>query len=87
MLAKKKENLDKLFNVISELPEEKFSKVADYVMFLMMEEKQIFTEQMFFHVAFYESKKKEDKELNIPTFSCKGMNENFNRGDLYNDRF
>lgn len=87
MLVKQQENINKLLGVIEELPEEKFSQLFNYAMFLLFEEKQIFTEQMFMHYSFKSVKPKnenaDNKKLNIPIFSCGGMKQEFNRADLY----
>ncbi len=88
MLVKQKENINKLIGVIEELPDEKFSQLFNYAMFLFFEEKQIFTEQMFMHYSVTSVKPTNEnkKKLNIPVFSCGGMKQEFNRADLYGTR-
>ncbi len=85
MYIKQKESIDKLLSVIEELPNEKFSQLLNYAMFLLFEEKQIFTEQLFKNhsVSFVKPTKENEKSLNIPVFSCGGMKQEFNRADLY----
>jgi len=89
MLVKQRENIDRLISVIEELPDEKFSQLFNYAMFLFFEDRQIFTEQMFMHYSVTSSKPRNKniaKELNIPFFSCGGMKKDFNRADLYGTR-
>ncbi|OQX97797.1 MAG: hypothetical protein B6I24_07555 [Bacteroidetes bacterium 4572_128] len=88
MLVGQKETVDKLISVIKQLSDEKFSQLFNYAIFLMLEEKQIFTEQMFMHYSFSneDKMKKGNKKLNIPIYSCNGMKQKFNRKDLYGTR-
>ena len=89
MLVKRKENIDKLIGVVEQLPDEKFSQLFNYAMFLIFEEKKLFTEQMFLHYSFSNKSQKNDKnkKLNIPVYSCNGMKQPFNRNELYGTRF
>jgi len=88
-MLKHKENINKLVGLAEELPDEKFSQLFNYAMFLMFEEKELITEQMFFHysVSNISKRNNETETIDIPVFSCNGMKQAFNRADLYGTRF
>ncbi len=69
-------------DIMQQLPETKLQELYDYAIYLVWQS-NIVNKQ---NLQFKKNEPNIKRKLTIPSFTCNGMKENFNREDLYEIR-
>jgi len=85
MILENNKQLDVFMEILKQFPDKQFDKLIDYAEYLIFKERKLL-ERIMPEDYLPNNSKNEVNELEMPVYKCEGMENTFNRDDLYYDR-